>query len=128
MRRAALLWFALASWGCSAPDVSPSASNLWCDALCSGAHRCDGRVNVSSCGARCETEQPRLADISVEGAGSLASDITANDLTLAAPPPEWTQIGRWTLGAWGVFLTFEKTATDLDSVRAMALAWRGDAL
>ncbi|HKO47309.1 MAG TPA: hypothetical protein VJV79_06280 [Polyangiaceae bacterium] len=61
--------------------------------------------------------------------GAVDSDITPNELTLAAPPPEWTQIaGPWTLGAWGIFLAFEKAATTLDSVRAMALAWRGDSL
>ena len=60
--------------------------------------------------------------------GAVESDITANELTLATPPAEWTQIAHWTLGAWGIFLAFEKTATNLDSVRDMALAWRGDAL
>lgn len=33
-----------------------------------------------------------------------------------------------TLGAWGVYLAFENTATPLDSVRSIALAWRGDVL
>jgi hypothetical protein len=60
--------------------------------------------------------------------GAVDADITANDLTLAEPPAEWTQLAHWTLGAWGIYLAFEKTATTLDSVRTMALAWRGDAL
>jgi len=60
---------------------------------------------------------------------AVGSDITPSDPTLPAPPPEWTQIGGpWTLGAWGTHLAFEKAATPLDSVRNIALAWRGDAL
>lgn len=55
-------------------------------------------------------------------------DFTMSELKLAAPPAEWTQVAHWTLGAWGIFLAFEKTAKNLDSARAMALAWRGDAL
>lgn len=60
--------------------------------------------------------------------GAVDSDFTPNDVTLAAPPAEWTQIRRMTLGAWGTFLAFEKRATSLDSVRELALAWRGDTL
>jgi hypothetical protein len=60
--------------------------------------------------------------------GAVDSDVTPDELVLAAAPPEWTQIAHMSLGAWGVHLAFEKTATTLDSVRAMALAWRGDAL
>jgi hypothetical protein len=61
--------------------------------------------------------------------GVVDSDITPIDLTLATPPSEWTQIaGRWTLGAWGIYLAFQKHATTLDLVRSIALAWRGDAL
>ena len=60
--------------------------------------------------------------------GAVDSEITPNSLTLAAPPAEWTQIVDMRLGAWGVYLAFQKTATNLDSVRALALAWRGDAL
>jgi len=60
--------------------------------------------------------------------GAADSDFTRNDLTLADPPAEWTEISRMTLGAWGTHLAFEKAATSLDSVRDMALAWRGDAL
>src|SRR6188768_29633 len=77
MRRAAVLWFLLASWGCNGGDESPSASRLWCDALCSAAHRCDGTVDAFSCSSRCETGQPRLANISVEGAGPLAACLRA---------------------------------------------------
>jgi len=60
--------------------------------------------------------------------GAVDSDIEPNSPVLAAPPPEWTQILQTTLGAWGTYLAFEKTATTLDSVRALALAWRGDTL
>jgi hypothetical protein len=77
MRRAAVLWFVLASWGCNGGDASPGAVNLWCDALCSGAHRCDGRVNESSCSSRCVSDRPQLAGISVEGAAPLAACIEA---------------------------------------------------
>src|SRR6187551_2728889 len=77
MRRAAVLWFLLASWGCNGGDESPSASSLWCDALCSAAHRCDGTVDAFSCSSRCQRERPQLADISVEGAGPLAACIEA---------------------------------------------------
>jgi len=83
MRRAAALWFVLASWGCNGSDESPGASSLWCGALCSAVHRCDGTQDVSSCDSRCQSERPRLADISVEGAGSLAGcleDMKCSDL------------------------------------------------
>jgi len=60
--------------------------------------------------------------------GAVDSDFTPQDLTLAEPPPEWTQIAHLTLGAWGTFLAFEKRATTVDSARTMALGWRGDAL
>ncbi|HYP97667.1 MAG TPA: hypothetical protein VER96_03265 [Polyangiaceae bacterium] len=59
--------------------------------------------------------------------GAVDSHFTATELTLAAPPAEWTEITRMTLGAWGMHLAFEKTL-GLDASRAMALAWRGDTL
>jgi hypothetical protein len=77
MRRAAVLWFVLASWGCSGGDESPSASSLWCDAICSAANRCGGTGDVPSCVLRCQSDRPRLADISVEGAGPLSACIKA---------------------------------------------------
>src|SRR6185369_10593420 len=55
------------------------------------------------------------------------SQFTASEVKLAAPPAEWTELTRMTLGAWGMHLAFEKTL-GLDASRAMALAWRGDTL
>lgn len=77
MRRLVLLWFAVSSWGCSADDDSFSASELWCHALCSAAHRCDGNRDVSSCSSDCVSQRSQLNDISVQGAAPLSDCLEA---------------------------------------------------
>jgi hypothetical protein len=60
--------------------------------------------------------------------GAVEVEVTPKSITLATPPSEWTQVMNTSLGAWGVYLALQKTAPNLDSIRALALAWRGDAL
>lgn len=73
MRGSVLFWFVLALWGCSSSDQSPSASSLWCGALCSAVQRCDYVPDLAACSSDCQSQRPTLANISVEGAGPLAA-------------------------------------------------------
>ncbi|HET9933878.1 MAG TPA: hypothetical protein VFQ35_24405 [Polyangiaceae bacterium] len=59
---------------------------------------------------------------------AIDSEITPETLTPPPPSAEWTQVLATTLGAWGVYLAFQKAAPTLDAARAIALAWRGDSL